>query len=51
MPATFFDAIRIESEKGQVLLNNPLVAFSPQPVSPKGEYQLLLHGSAFERNQ
>ena len=51
LPATFFDAIRIESEKGQILLNRPLVAFSPQPVSPKGEYQLLLHGSAFERNQ
>lgn len=51
LPATFFDAIRIESEKGTVFLNKPLVAFSPQPVSPKGEYQLLLHGSAFERNQ
>ena len=49
--AIVLDRIQIETEKESIILEKPLVALSLHPVSPKGEYQLLLHGSAFERNQ
>ncbi len=48
LPAIFFDAIEIETEEEAILLKKPLVALSSRPVSPKGEYQLLLHGSALK---
>lgn len=51
LPAIFFDAIEIETEKEAILLKTPLVALSSRPVSPKGEYQLLLHGSALKGEQ
>lgn len=51
LPAIFFDAIEIEAEKEAILLKTPLVALSSRPVSPKGEYQLLLHGSALKGEQ
>lgn len=51
LPAIFFDAIEIETEEEAILLTKPLVALSSRPVSPKGEYQLLLHGSALKGEQ
>lgn len=51
LPAIFFDEIRIETEKETVCLEKPLVGLASHAVSPKGEYQLLLNGSSFEKNQ
>lgn len=51
LPAIFFDEIRIEAEKETVCLEKPLVGLASHAVSPKGEYQLLLNGSSFEKNQ
>lgn len=51
MAAIFLDRIQIQMEGESVVLEKPLVALSPNPVSPKGEYQLLLHGSTLNRTQ
>ena len=51
LPAIFFDTMEIETEEEAILLKKPLVALSSRPVSPKGEYQLLLHGSALKGEQ
>lgn len=51
MAAIFLDRIQIQIEGKIMILEKPLAALSPNPVSPKGEYQLLLHGSTLNRTQ
>lgn len=42
LPAVFLDRMEIEQEGGSYTVEKPLVAITKQPLSPSGEYQILI---------